>query len=91
MFKVPTIEFLAPDTLAASTVAAGEITALKHKIRDHTVERGTFVAKVVLASREFPKVFRGLRDDFVVESENDPTSRGTTDSDVKLKGLRSKT
>ena len=47
--EVPTSEFLTPDRLATSTVAAGEITALRHKI----LERGTFVAKAVcLASRD---------------------------------------
>jgi hypothetical protein len=88
--KVPTRKFLAPDRLATSTVAAGEIAALKHKIRDHTVKRGTFVAKAVLASRELSKVSCGLRDDFVIKFENNSTSRGTADSDVKLKGSRSK-
>lgn len=64
----------------------GEITALKHKIRDHTVERGAFVAKAVLASRELSKVSCGFRDDLVIEFENNSTSRVATDSDVKLKG-----
>jgi hypothetical protein len=89
--KVPTSEFLAIDGLATNTGAVGEITALKHKLRDHSVEGGTLVAKAVLASCELSKVFCGSRDDFVIKFENDSTSRAAIDSDVKLKGSRRKT
>jgi hypothetical protein len=50
------------------------------------VERGTLVAKAVLASRELSKVSCGFRDDLVIEFENNSTSGVRTDSDVKLKG-----
>jgi hypothetical protein len=82
--RVPTSKFLAVDGLAASAIVAGEITALKHELRDHTVERGTFVAKTVLAGRELPEVSCGFGDDFVVQLEHDSTSRAFTDVDVKL-------
>jgi hypothetical protein len=72
---------------------AGEITALKHELGDHTVEGGTFIAKAVLASRELPEVFCGFGDDIVVQFENDSPGRrrrAFTDSDVKLGGKKGK-
>jgi len=82
--RVPTSKFLAVDGFAASPIVAGEITALKHELRDHTVERGTFVAKTVLAGRELPEVSCGFGDDVVVQLEHDSTSAAITNVDVKL-------
>ena len=63
---------------------ASEVTALEHEIRDHTVERGTSIAKTVLAGRELPKVSCSFGDDFVVQFEDDSTSISTIDLDVEL-------
>jgi hypothetical protein len=84
--SVLTSKFLAIDGLATSTVATGEITALKHELGDHTVELGTFIAKPVLASCELPEVSCGIGDDLVVQLECDSTRLPTTDLDVKLEG-----
>jgi hypothetical protein len=83
---VLTSKFLAIDRLATSAVAAGEITALKHELGDHTVELGAFIAKPVLASCELPEVSCGIGDDVVIELEYDSTRFLTTDLDVKLEG-----
>jgi hypothetical protein len=67
---------------------ASEIAALEHEIGDHTVERGIFIAKTVLAGRELPEVSCGIGDDIVVQFEDDSTGTITTDVDVKLGGPR---
>jgi len=88
--RVPTLKFLAIDGLATCTIVTGEITALKHELGDHTVERGIFIAKTVLAGRKLPKISCGVGDDIVVQFEDDTTSRITTDVDVKLGGQEAK-
>lgn len=65
---------------------ASEITALKHELRNHTVERGIFVAITLLAGRELPEVVCGFGDDLVVQFEDDSTSLTITNLDVKLGG-----
>jgi hypothetical protein len=62
----------------------GEITALEHKIGDHTVKRGIFITITVLAGRELPEVSCGFGDDFVVQFKDDSTGTSITDLDVKL-------
>lgn len=52
-------------------VAAGEVTALEHELRDDTVELAALVAKALLAGAESAEVLNGLRDDIVVELEVD--------------------
>ena len=84
--RVLTSKFLAVDGLATSTVVASEITTLEHEIGDHTVERGIFIAKTVLAGRELPEVSCGFGDDIVVQFEGDSASISTIDLDVKLGG-----
>jgi len=81
---MPTLEFLAVDGLATGAVMPGEVTALEHELGDHTVERGTLIAKPVLAGRELAEVFCGFGDDAVIQLEDDSTCRGTVDGDVKL-------
>ena len=54
-------ELLAVDALAASTVALGEVTALKHECLDHTVEARALVAVALLASAQGTEVLDGLR------------------------------
>jgi hypothetical protein len=84
--ETPTGKFLAIDGLATSTIVSGEITTLKHELRDHTVKTRTGIAEAVLASRELPKVPRGSRDDLVVQPENNATSVLAADRDVELQG-----
>ena len=50
-------------------VAAGEVTTLKHKLRDDTVECRALVTKAVLASAQLAEVAGGLGDDVVIEIE----------------------
>jgi len=82
--KVLVRESLAVDGLATRAVVPGEITALKHELRNHTVETGTRIAEVVLASSEFTEVSRGFGYYFVIQPENDTTSMGTADGDVEV-------
>lgn len=65
---------------------ASEITALEHELGDHTVERGTFISKTVLAGCELPEVSCGFGNDIVVQFEDDSTRWIITDADVKLGG-----
>lgn len=55
---------------AATDVAAGEVAALEHELRDDTVEGRALVTEAVLASAELTEVAGGLGDDVVVELED---------------------
>ena len=57
--------------ISVSYVAAGEVTTLKHELRDNSVERRTLVAEALLASAEGTEVLSSLRDDIVEEVEVD--------------------
>ena len=57
-------------------VAAGEVTALEHELRDDAVEARAGVAEALLAGAESAEVFGGLGDDVVVEVELDAASLG---------------
>ena len=81
---IPTSEFLAIDGLATSAIVPGEITALKHELRDHTVETRSCVAKAILASGKLPEVSCSFGDLVIKQLENDSASRGTVDGDVEL-------
>jgi len=53
-------------------VAAGEVTTLKHELRNHTMETGTSVAlTLLLCSTELTEVLSGLGNDVIVELEVD--------------------
>jgi hypothetical protein len=54
-------------------VATGEVTALKHELRDDTVEFGAIISKALLASAESTEVLSCLGDVFVEELEVDAT------------------
>jgi len=82
--KVLVTEFLAVDGLATGAIVSGEITALKHELRDHTVETGACIAEAILASRELSEVSCGFGDFVVKQLENDSTSRLTVDGDVEV-------
>lgn len=63
--------FVLPVCELGTHVAAGEVTTLKHEIRDDTVELGAGVAEALLASAEGAEVLDGLGDDVVEELEVD--------------------
>jgi len=54
-------------------VAAGEVTTLKHKVRDDTVESRALVAEALLAGAESTEVRGGLGDNIIVEVEGNAT------------------
>lgn len=66
-------ELLAVDGLAAGAIATGEVTALKHELRDDTVEFGALVSKTLLASAESTEILSCLGDDVVEDLEVDAT------------------
>ena len=66
------------------TVTAGEVTTLEHEVGDDTVEGGALVAETVLAGGKLTEVLRRLRDDVVVELEDDTASGLVVDGDVEL-------
>ena len=80
----PTSEFLAVDGPATGAVVPGEITALKHELRDHTVETGACIAEAVLASGELPEVSCSYGDLIVKQLENDSAQGVAVDGDVEL-------
>ena len=57
-------------------VATGEVTALKHEVRDDAVERGALVAEALLAGAESTEVLGGLGDDVIKEVEVDTARLG---------------
>lgn len=52
-------------------ITTGEVTTLKHELRDHAVEFGARVAEALLAGAEGAEVLDGLGDDIVEELEVD--------------------
>lgn len=52
-------------------VATGEVTTLKHELRDNTVEGRALVAEALLASAQSTEVLGGLGNDAVVKLEVD--------------------
>lgn len=66
-------ELLAVDGLAAGAIATGEVTTLKHELRDDTVEFGALVSKTLLASAESTEILSCLGDDVVEDLEVDAT------------------
>ena len=52
-------------------VAAGEVTSLKHELRDDAVEGGVGITESLLAGAESTEVLGGLWDYVIVEVEVD--------------------
>ena len=52
-------------------VATGEVTALKHELRDNAVEGRTSVSEALLAGAESAEVLSGLGDDVIKQVEVD--------------------
>ena len=57
--------------VARTYVATGEVTALKHELRDDTVELAALVAEALLAGAERTEVLGGLGNDVVEELKVD--------------------
>lgn len=55
----------------ATYVATGEVTTLKHELRDDAVELGATVAEALLARAESAEVLDRLGDDIIVELKVD--------------------
>jgi len=66
-------ELLTVDGLATSAVATGEVTALKHELRDDAVESRASVSEALLAGAKSTEVLSGLGDYIIVEVEVDAT------------------
>lgn len=62
--------------VGVSYVTTGEVTALKHELRDDTVEPGAGIAEALLAGAEGAEVLGGLGDDVVEEVELDAAVGG---------------
>lgn len=69
--KVLVGKLLAIDGFATSAIAAREVTSLKHKLRDYTVETGSLVAEALLAGAEGTEVLDSLGD-IIIKIEEDP-------------------
>ena len=82
--KVFVFEFVAVDRLATGAVVVGEVAALTHEVRDHTVERTAFVAKAGLSGTEGAKVLGCLRNYVGAESHFNPAQGLVVGSDVKI-------
>ena len=54
-------------------VATGEVTALKHELRDNAVEGRISVAEALLAGAESTEVLGSLGNDIIVEDKVDAT------------------
>ena len=65
----PTSASASPGTAIVSYVAAGEVTALKHELRDDAVELGALVAEAVFAGAQLVEVSGRLGHLVVVELE----------------------
>ncbi len=88
--KILILKLRAIDGLSSSTIASCEVTALDHKLFDHTVESRAFVgewlsclANALLARAESAKVLSRLRYDIVVELEGDAASFFASNRDIE--------
>lgn len=52
-------------------IATGEVTALKHKLRDHPMELGATVAEALLTGAQGTEVLSGLGSNIIVKIEVD--------------------
>ena len=65
--------FLKDASRVKTHVATGEVTALKHELRNDPVELGAGIAKALLAGAKGTEVLSGLGDNVVVKVEVDTT------------------
>lgn len=64
------------DSKKTTYIATSEVTTLKHKLRDDTMELGALVSEPLLTGAEGTEVLSSLGNYIVVESEIDPTLVG---------------
>lgn len=57
--------------MVSPNIAASEVTALEHKLRDDAVEGRALVTKALLPGAEGTEVLSGLGDDVVEKVEDD--------------------
>src|ERR1044072_2946642 len=83
-------ELLAVDGLAAGAGPLGEVAALQHELRDHTVEDGSLVveglaaaAACLLAGAEGAEILGGPRGDVGEELHDDAAGGLVGDGDVE--------
>jgi len=69
-------ELLTVDGLSSSTITTSEVAALKHELRDDTMELGSLVPEALLTGAESTEVLGRLGDYIVVEVEVDATLFG---------------
>jgi hypothetical protein len=67
--EVLILELFAVDALSSDAAPVSKVASLTHESRDDAMERRPFVSESMLASAEFPEVFRGLGCGWVVQLE----------------------
>ena len=65
------IRFLHDPSNVEAHVAPGEVTTLKHEVRDHPMELGSSIAKTLLASAKGTEILGRLRSSVLVKIEVD--------------------
>ena len=81
---MPTLELLAIDGLATSTIAPGEVTSLQHELRNDTVETGTLISKAMLACAKLSEVACSVGDDVIIQLKYNFSQGDAVDGDIKL-------
>lgn len=88
MKSVPTLELFAINWLSTGTVAFGEVTTLKHELRDDTVEFRSSVSLLSIAEletlAELAEVIGSLWYVIVEELEDDPARWFALNSNIEL-------
>ena len=85
MFKPEIFVFklVAIDGFTSSTVLVGEVASLSHKVSDNSMERRSLISESFFSSTESLEVGGGLGDDWVEKFEDNSSSGGASDADVK--------
>lgn len=83
--EVLVLELGSVDRLTTSTVSSSKVTALKHELRDDTVENAPLIMEAValLASAKGAEIFGSLRDDIGKELEGDAADLIAVGSNVE--------
>ena len=82
--KVLVREHLAVDRLAASTITAGKVTSLDHKVLDNAVEGRTLVSEALLSSGQSPEVLGSLGGRLAIETNDNATKLLITVGNVEV-------
>ena len=76
-------KLLAVNGFPTSSVLAGKVATLAHKLGDDTVEWGSFVAEALFTGTQGPEVFRGLWDHVGAKGHFDAAQGLAVGGDVK--------